>query len=353
MQFVDGAQRPPRDAEEAERLGVIVGAVHALTVDDLDGWLAPDLTLAGYLDARIAKIDERLPWVRDPLPVDVQRRLRGARSMLERARERARDTDAFQSGERLVVLHGDVAGGNLVWSPMPVLIDWEYARMGDAADEVAYIFNQNDLSEADRLAFWRGYRQGSSRGRAEHLAARVRWWVPVTMLGSAFFWVESWSRRAAADQTGDADPSTPRGQDFYGEYTLRRPERAESLLETLEVSADWAEPVVSGGPGTSSGARLRVVFRGQKTGSARARNVRSCPGTGEDRITMPADWPLQSGMPCATRASSRDARASRGASVVRVRVGWLRELPVDPDGGRFGVDVEVGEVALQRAPGGA
>jgi hypothetical protein len=59
MQFVEGAQRPPRDAEDAERLGSVVGAVHALTVDDLDSWVSPDLTLAGYLDARIVKIDER------------------------------------------------------------------------------------------------------------------------------------------------------------------------------------------------------------------------------------------------------------------------------------------------------
>ena len=122
--------------------------------------MSPDLTLAGYLDARIARIDERLLWVRDPLPVDVQRRLRRARSMLDKSRMSARNSDAFEKGERLVLLHGDVAGGNLLWSPMPVLIDWEYARMGDAADEVAYIFNQNELSVADRLAFWRGYLQG-------------------------------------------------------------------------------------------------------------------------------------------------------------------------------------------------
>jgi Ser/Thr protein kinase RdoA (MazF antagonist) len=61
------------------------------------------------------KIDERLPWVRDPLPMDVQRRLRRARSLLEQARRHAPDTDAFQNGELLVLLHGDVAGGNLVW----------------------------------------------------------------------------------------------------------------------------------------------------------------------------------------------------------------------------------------------
>ena len=238
MQFVDGAQRPPRDAEDVERLGVVVGAVHALTVDDLDGWVSPNLTLAGYLDARIARIDERLLWVRDPLPIDVQRRLRRARSMLDEARMGARNCDAFQRGERLVLLHGDVAGGNLLWSPTPVLIDWEYARMGDAADEVAYIFNQNELSEPDRLAFWRGYLQGPGPEHKGQLAERVKWWEPVTVLGSAFFWVQSWSRRATADQIGGADPSAPREQEYYADHTVRRLERAEALLEALGFSAN-------------------------------------------------------------------------------------------------------------------
>jgi hypothetical protein len=104
--------------------------------------------------------------------------------------------------------------------------------LGDAADEVAHSFNQSELSESDRVAFWRGYRQVSDPAWTEHLAERVRWWEPATVLGSAFFLVESWSRRATAD---GLDPSTPKPQTCYDTSALRRLKRAEALLEALSI----------------------------------------------------------------------------------------------------------------------
>lgn len=77
-----------------------------------------------------------------------------------------------------------------------MLIDWEYAHVGDAADEIAYTFNSNDRSEQQRQIFWRGYRDGRGRHPHADVAQRVRWWEPVTVLGSAFFWVELWAQRA-------------------------------------------------------------------------------------------------------------------------------------------------------------
>ena len=35
---------------------------------------------------------------------------------------------------------------DLLWDAEPILIDWEYARLGDPADEIAYTFTQNALS---------------------------------------------------------------------------------------------------------------------------------------------------------------------------------------------------------------
>ncbi len=234
-QFIDGEQRPPVDANEVEQLGLVVGGLHALPTDDLNGWLTTGFTLEGYLDTRVVKIDERLPLVRDPLPASVQLRLRRARSRLDEALESARSADAFRNGERLVLLHGDVAGGNLLWSPAPILIDWEYARMGDAADEIAYIFDQNGLSDPHRKAFWRGYREGRGPEHSTQLVERVSWWEPATELGSAFFWVELWSRRATAQQTGAVDPFTPKEQKYYGGQTMHRLQRAETLLDALGV----------------------------------------------------------------------------------------------------------------------
>lgn len=36
-----------------------------------------------------------------------------------------------------------------------MLIDWEYTRLGDPADEIAYLFDQNGLDPSRREAFWR------------------------------------------------------------------------------------------------------------------------------------------------------------------------------------------------------
>jgi thiamine kinase-like enzyme len=124
-----------------------------------------------------------------------------------------------------------VAGGNILWTPGPVLIDWEYARLGDAADEVAYIFNQNDMAEEQPGAFWRGYARGCPSARhVEHVMSRVQWWEPVTVLGSAFFWVALWCQRADADASGHADDAVPKEQELYREHTTRRLERFERLV---------------------------------------------------------------------------------------------------------------------------
>ncbi len=131
-----------------------------------------------------------------------------------------------------MLLHGDIGAGNVIWGPAPVLIDWEYARIGDRADEIAYVFTQNGLDEAEREAFWRGYRPGTDpEAPFDDLVDRVRWWEPVTLLGSALWWVERWSCRAAADAAGEPDPSVPRTQRYYLGQARRRLDRLDDTLD--------------------------------------------------------------------------------------------------------------------------
>jgi aminoglycoside phosphotransferase (APT) family kinase protein len=172
MDLVEGVQRAPREAQEFERLGHSVGRVHEVPTQDLVEWLPDEPTTRGYLETRLAKIAEKRPWIRDPLPVTVQDRLRRALATVEEVVEEARRAESFTTNESLVLLHGDVAGGNIVWTPDPVLIDWEYARVGDPADEIAYIFAQHDCTPEQRTMFWRGYEQSRDRDRArEHVRA--------------------------------------------------------------------------------------------------------------------------------------------------------------------------------------
>ena len=64
--------------------------------------------------------------------------------------EASHGAESFEAGETLALLHGDIGPGNVLWGPDPVLIDWEYTRLGDPADEIAYLFDQNALTEPQR-----------------------------------------------------------------------------------------------------------------------------------------------------------------------------------------------------------
>jgi aminoglycoside phosphotransferase (APT) family kinase protein len=229
--FVDGAQRRPRDAHELEALGRTVGRVHALPTHDLGDGSAGVATTKAYFDARVAETADKVEWAGDPLPPEVQGRLGAAVLLLEEHAARARDSGAFETTDPLVLLHGDVAGANIIWTPDPVLIDWEYARIGDPADEIAYSFGQHGWTAEQRTAFWRGYRDGRAGARlVENAIVRVPWWEPVTTLGSTFFWVQRWARRVVADVTGDSGTAPPREQAHYAEQALSRLRRFEELL---------------------------------------------------------------------------------------------------------------------------
>lgn len=73
------------------------------------------------------------------------------------AEGRLEHPECFRTGETLSLLHGDIAPGNALWGREPALIDWEYTRLGDPADEIAYLFDQHALAEPQRQAFWDEY----------------------------------------------------------------------------------------------------------------------------------------------------------------------------------------------------
>jgi aminoglycoside phosphotransferase (APT) family kinase protein len=234
MQFVAGQPKELRSATPAEigQLGSVIAWAHGLPIDDLvDGRSEPG-NLVSYAEGRLQSIISTLVWARDPLPAAIQARFRGAANSVQTSWERARDGESFRTGAPLALLHGDPGPGNILWGPGPVLIDWEYARLGDPADEIAYLFDQNGLSPGQREAFWRGYRAGvSSQAALGHVISRVGWWEPVTLLGSALWWAERWVRRAAADAAGTVDPDVRRDLGYYADHVISRLDRLERLLD--------------------------------------------------------------------------------------------------------------------------
>jgi aminoglycoside phosphotransferase (APT) family kinase protein len=233
MQFVAGLQTELSSATAAdlEQLGSVVAWVHGRPADDLVDGPSAARTIAAYAEQRLQSIMATLVWARDPLPAAIQARLRRAASSVQGGWEWRRDTPSFSTSDTLVLVHGEIAPGNILWGPDPVLIDWEYARLGDPADEIAYLFDQNGLSPDQRESFWRGYRQSvNSQLRLEHVSDRVEFWEPVTLFGSTLWWVERSVRRTDADAAGTVDPDVPREQGYYFDNVNRRLGRLEKLL---------------------------------------------------------------------------------------------------------------------------
>ena len=71
----------------------------------------------------------------------------------------------------LAFLHGDLVAANVLWPPEggPVLVDWEFARMGDPAEDLAYLAELNGLPDATLGAVLEGH-------GTPGMAARVEGW---------------------------------------------------------------------------------------------------------------------------------------------------------------------------------
>jgi aminoglycoside phosphotransferase (APT) family kinase protein len=235
MKFVPGHQRELNSVGlgEIARLAAIVGWVHERPAGDLVDRLGQTGDVASYAQGRLRSIMSTLAWARDPLPTALQARLRDAAGWTAASLEASRHAEGFRTGEALALLHGDIAFGNVLWGQEPVLIDWEYTRLGDPADEIAYLFDQNALSAPQRQAFWDGYRRpGCTQSRLAHIIARVAWWEPLTLLGSALWWVERWVRRTELGTVSTVDPAVPREPGYYFDQVMRRVVRLEGLIAT-------------------------------------------------------------------------------------------------------------------------
>ncbi len=233
MEFVPGTARQLDSAapEDLERLGSVVAALHRRDTAGLAPALGETGDVASYAQRRLDAILAERAWVREPLPAPIRDRLEHAADALQAAWERWREAESFRTGETLALLHGDIGPGNVLWSPDPVLIDWEYTRLGDPADEIAYTLDQNGLEAPRRRAFWCGYAAGmSSPERLLHVARRAEWWERLTLLGSSLWWAQRWVRRAEADAAGVADPAVAREQDHYAGHVVARLDRLDVLL---------------------------------------------------------------------------------------------------------------------------
>lgn len=207
-------------------LGATLRRTHAMPIDELAPLLdgAPDLHT--YVDDRLQSMLARMSFVRDPLAESTQATFNDAAVRAEQTAARLQAADDPGSP---VLLHGDVSSRNILWTPKPVLIDWEYARIGDAADEIGYLFGQNALRQDQRDGLWESYGQESDGAAFARTVERGAAWEPLALFGSALYWIDLWSRRIAADATQTDDPSAPKNAAYYLDFAERYLDRCSHL----------------------------------------------------------------------------------------------------------------------------
>jgi Ser/Thr protein kinase RdoA (MazF antagonist) len=103
------------------------------------------------------------------------------------------------------LLHGDLSIGNILWAENRVaLIDWEFARDGDPAEDLAYLIAEQDLAPDIVAELADAYVAG---GGDPWALARMPVWLPLVALDAALWWADY---RLAHDDDLAADPDIGR-----------------------------------------------------------------------------------------------------------------------------------------------
>lgn len=131
---------------------------------------------------------------------------RRARSLLGYRRCRAEDTIAAAGPDRALAervvaclpamnaaptavpfcfLHGDLVANNILWTPRPRFVDFEFWRMGDPAEDLAYLIEVNAVPRRVADGVLEGY-------GVDSVIARVDAWRPLCALDAGV-----WYRTAA------------------------------------------------------------------------------------------------------------------------------------------------------------
>ncbi|HYI14887.1 MAG TPA: aminoglycoside phosphotransferase family protein, partial [Thermomicrobiales bacterium] len=84
--------------------------------------------------------------------------------------------------------HGDLSIGNILWDGDAVaLIDWEFARDGDAAEDIAYLVAEQEIDPSTVGEIAEGY---VDAGGDPWAFARLPAWLPLVALDAALWWAD-------------------------------------------------------------------------------------------------------------------------------------------------------------------
>lgn len=170
-----------------ERLGGCLEVVHRAVRTGYMVWPSLDVRQGTRADAYRAR-------------VEVLTRFRAAREGLAEIDARVEalrrvDLPAAAGWDEPIfsLLHGDLSAGNILWDgETPTLIDWEFARDGDPAEDLAYLTSEARLEPEQLADVAEGY---VSAGGEAWAFARVPVWLPLVRLDAALWWADYWLDR--------------------------------------------------------------------------------------------------------------------------------------------------------------
>lgn len=79
------------------------------------------------------------------------------------------------------MLHGDLMEQNILWTPRPVFIDWEFWRMGDPAEDLASLVALNEMPRRVRDGILAGYGDAGMQPRMD------AWLAPIALDAGVWF----------------------------------------------------------------------------------------------------------------------------------------------------------------------
>lgn len=212
--FVPGAPGPLAGASDGQLgdLAGVLAAIHSHATSTFTVWPAimPRTgTRADCFRARLQSLDHFESY-HAGLPPVLHQRIHELIDGLERLSH----FEASWRGRTFAQLHGDLSAGNILWAGDAVwLLDWEYARQGDPAEELAYLLTEQELPRERWDVLRDAYiAAGGLPGVWERLPA----YLPLVTLDSALWWADYLRAR-------DVDPAT------HAEF-MGRLEQSERLM---------------------------------------------------------------------------------------------------------------------------
>lgn len=212
--FVPGASRPlaSAGAMQLTALAGVLAAIHGHATATFTIWPSIEPRTGTRADCyrdRLQSLDHFESYHAGLSPT-LHRRVHELIECLERRPL----SDASWQGRTFTQLHGDLSAGNILWTGDAVwLLDWEYARQGDPAEELAYLLTEQELP-CERWNMLRSayVAAGGLPGAWERLPA----YLPLVTLDSALWWADYLRAR-------DVDPVT------HAEF-IGRLEQSERLI---------------------------------------------------------------------------------------------------------------------------